>query len=78
MWPVHVHAPHAYSRSVSNASLFACGVCVWLQDGDTALICASRNGHAEVVKALLAANANVEAKNNVRLPCVCVCADDAC
>ena len=35
------------------------------QSGYTALIWASLNGHLEVVKALVAAKADVNAKNNV-------------
>ena len=35
------------------------------QYGRTALTCASYNGHLEVVKALLAAGADKEAKNTV-------------
>ena len=35
------------------------------QDGDTALIRAAWNGHEGCVKALLAAGANKDAKNNV-------------
>ena len=35
------------------------------QNGDTALTLASFNGHEGCVKALLAAGANKEAKNNV-------------
>ena len=37
-----------------------------MQDEETALILASRNGHELVVKALLEAGADKEAKNKVR------------
>lgn len=36
-----------------------------VQEGDTPLQCAARNGHTEAVKALLAAGANKEAMNRV-------------
>ena len=37
------------------------------QDGRTALIQASWNGYSEVVKALVASGADLNAKNNVRI-----------
>jgi ankyrin repeat protein len=38
----------------------------FLQDGRTALIWAARNGHEEVVKALIANGADAKAKEKVR------------
>jgi ankyrin repeat protein len=48
-------------------------------DGRTALHIAARNGHTDIVKALLAAGANVSATTTVRGPVfdVCVAARDA-
>ena len=46
------------TASLSAAPLF--------QDGWTALLCASANGHSAVVEALLAKGADIEAKNEVR------------
>ena len=42
-------------------------VCVRLQGDNTALILAAHNGKTEAVKALIAAKANMEAKNKVRI-----------
>jgi hypothetical protein len=43
-------------------------LCPLFQDGWTALIYASENGHAEVVELLLAAKADPNLKNNVSHP----------
>ena len=55
-------------------------VSAWLQDGWTPLLLGSDCGHDKVVAMLLAAKANIEAKDNVcfcflvvERVCVCVC-----
>ena len=39
-----------------------------LQYGSSSLMCASQNGHLDIVKALLESRADVNAKNNVQTP----------
>ena len=39
--------------------------CIWVQDGDTALILAADEGHSDVCDQLLKANANPDLKDKV-------------
>jgi ankyrin repeat protein len=39
------------------------------QRGYTALICAAENGHADCVRLLIDAGADMDARNNVRIGC---------
>ena len=57
-----VHLTHAFATS-NRSSLLSLEPCV--QRGISALMAASADGHLEVVKALLAAGANTEARDDV-------------
>ena len=55
---------------------------MYLQDGATALIVSSQNGHREVVQLLIEGGANINISSNVRylfvmwlclVACICVC-----
>ena len=48
---------------------FDCVTLDSVQDGSNALHIAAKEGHSRVVEMLLEANADLDVKNNVRIPC---------
>ena len=55
------------------AHCFFCLVYLYTQDGMTAVMYASQNGHLEFAKWLAENGADIHAKDNVSSVCVCVC-----